>query len=191
MKKGDVVQAGVMISNSEVGLGAVSVVPYSVRLVCMNGAVHTDYGTRKNHVGRYINDAGEDAYSFFADETLIADDRAFFLKVRDIVRAALTEETFRKMVEPMREAAGAKLEGDPVEAVEVLSKKHGLNNDEKNSVLRNLIEGHDLSLWGLANAVTAASQKVESYDRATELEQLGGRIITLSKSEYRDLQTAA
>ena len=36
VRKGDIVQAGVVISNSEVGLGSVSVMPLVFRLVCLN-----------------------------------------------------------------------------------------------------------------------------------------------------------
>lgn len=190
VKPGDVVQAGLLVSNSEAGLGAVSVQPYSVRLVCLNGAVHNDFGTRRNHVGRLVTDTGEDAYRLFAEETLIADDKAFYLKVRDVVRGAMSETLFRRIVSQMREAAGAKLDDDPVQAVEVLSKKHGLNGDEQKGVLRHLIEGGDMSVWGMANAFTRLSQDVESYDRATELEALGGNIITLARSEYRELLAA-
>jgi hypothetical protein len=190
VKPGDVVQAGLLISNSEVGLGAVSVQPYSVRLVCMNGAVHNDFGTRRNHVGRLVTDTGEDAYRLFAEETLIADDKAFYLKVRDVVRGAMSETIFRRIVGQMREAASARLDSDPVQAVEVLSKKHGLNGDEHRGVLRRLIEGGDLSLWGMANAFTRHAQEVESYDRATDLETIGGNIITLARSEYRELVAA-
>ena len=57
-------------------------------------------------------------------------------------------------------------------------------------MLRHLIEGGDLSLWGMANAFTRLSQDVESYDRATELEEVGGNIITLGRSEYRELVAA-
>ena len=46
---GDIVQAGVMISNAEVGLGSVSVQPLVYRLVCTNGLVVNDMGEHKNH----------------------------------------------------------------------------------------------------------------------------------------------
>ena len=49
---GDYVQAGVVISNSEVGLGSVNVQPLVYRLVCTNGMIVNDMGERKNHVGR-------------------------------------------------------------------------------------------------------------------------------------------
>ena len=52
---GDIVRAGVVISNSEVGLGAVSVRPLVYRLVCTNGMIVNDFGERKAHVGRTAN----------------------------------------------------------------------------------------------------------------------------------------
>ena len=52
VRRGDIVQAGVMISNSEVGLGAVSIQPLVYRLVCTNGMVVNDMGERRHHVGR-------------------------------------------------------------------------------------------------------------------------------------------
>jgi hypothetical protein len=45
--KGDVVQSGLIISNSEVGMGSVSVMPLIYRLVCSNGMIAADHGVRK------------------------------------------------------------------------------------------------------------------------------------------------
>jgi len=45
----------------------------------------------------------------------------------------------------------------------------------------------DLTQWGLANAVTAYSQRVDSYERATELEKIGGTIMTLTDQEWREV----
>lgn len=56
VRKDDIVQAGVMISNSEVGLGAVSIQPLVYRLVCTNGMVVNDMGERRHHVGRQASD---------------------------------------------------------------------------------------------------------------------------------------
>ena len=51
IKKGDIVQAGVLISNSEVGMGSVTVSPLIYRLVCSNGMIAEDGKLRKYHVG--------------------------------------------------------------------------------------------------------------------------------------------
>ena len=49
---GDVVQAGFVVSNSEVGLGSLKVEPLIFRLICKNGLICKDYSQKKYHVGK-------------------------------------------------------------------------------------------------------------------------------------------
>jgi phage host-nuclease inhibitor protein Gam len=79
----------------------------------------------------------------------------------------------------------------PIKAVETLAQRASLNEGEKSSVLKHLIEGGDLSMWGLQNALTRAAQDVTDYDRATDLERFGGKMLNLGKTEYRELAMAA
>jgi hypothetical protein len=58
-------------------------------------------------------------------------------------------------------------------------------------VLRHLIADGELSGYGLVNAVTHFSQEVEDYDRATEFEALGGKLIELSAKDWKELAQAA
>lgn len=58
---------------------------------------------------------------------------------------------------------------------------------EQDGVLKYLIEGGDLSLYGLSNAVTRFSQDVESYDRATALEGIGWDIATMEPRKWADV----
>ena len=74
---GDVVQAGFVISNSEVGLGSVRVEPLIFRLVCKNGLICKDYSQKKYHVGKPINDSDDSAYELYSNETLAQDDKTF------------------------------------------------------------------------------------------------------------------
>ena len=48
-----------------------------------------------------------------------------------------------------------------------------------------------LSGFGLVNAVTHFSQQVGDYDRATELEALGGRLVEGSASDWKALGVEA
>lgn len=189
VKRGDVVESGVLISNSEVGAGAVEVVPFSMRLVCLNGMKHTEFGQRRNHVGRVVE--GQDGSEIFASDTLRADSRAFLLKFRDVIRATVNPDQFAKIVERMAEAAGERLEGNPVQAVEVLTRRLNLTEGEKGGVLRHLIEGGDLSRWGVANAVTRAAADAGDYDRATQLEEIGGKVLELPRDHWREVAMAA
>lgn len=191
VKVGDEVESGVIISNSEVGLGAVNISPFVNRLVCMNGMVVNDGKFAMRHLGGRLAE-GQSVYEMLTDETLKADDKAILLKVRDVLRGCFDEVRFRKTVARMTEATTQKIEGNPVEAVKLLAKKQSLTGFEETSILRNLIEGADLSRWGLINAVTAtAKEDVLDYDRATELETLGGNLLMLPAPQFKEYALAA
>ena len=176
---GDVVQAGFVVSNSEVGLGSLRVEPLVFRLVCKNGMICKDLGKKKYHVGRQVNDSDDEAYELYRDETLAQDDKAFFMKVQDIVRCAVDEAKFMLTVNKMREAMDIPISHEPQKTVELLADKFQFTELEKSSILGQLFMDRDLSRYGLVNAVTATSKMSQSYERATELERIGGEILSL------------
>ena len=173
---GDVVQAGFVISNSEIGLGALKVEPLVYRLICKNGMISKDYSHKKYHTGRQVDDT-DNAYELYSDATLEADDKAYFLKVQDIVRAAVDETKFALTVDKLRASMEIPTANNPVETVEIRGDHYLLNKNERGSILRHFIMGNDLSHDGLVNAVTRASQDIEDYNRATELERIGGVLL--------------
>ena len=186
---GDIVQSGILITNSEVGMGSMSIQPLVYRLVCTNGMVVNDARTRKYHVGRG-NEAAED-YTLYSSETLAADDRALLLKVRDTVRSVVDQTRFERVIEMMREAKEAKITSTDIpQMVELTAADYGLNKAEGSGVLDHLIRGGDLSLYGLSNAITRAAQDVESYDRSTEMESIGYTVLGMSRSDWQRLNAA-
>ena len=183
---GDTVQAGVVISNSEVGLGSVNIQPLIYRLVCSNGMVVNDAATKRNHIGRATD--AEENFQLYSEKTLAADDHAFLLKVQDTVRAAAEEARFAQVVGMMREAAAIPMNtADVPGVVKLASRQFGLTDSEGEGILQHLIEGHDLSLYGLSNAVTRYSQDVSSYDRASDLEIIGYNILAMPRSVWSRL----
>lgn len=189
--KGDVVQSGIVISNSEVGQGAVSIKPLVYRLVCSNGLILDDSKFTARHVGGRITAQDDNIRELLSDEAIRADDRAILLKVRDIVAASFDEARFAARVETMRESTQDKIQGNPVEAVKLLAKKLSFSEGESTNILRHLIEGADLSRYGLLNAVTRSAQDESDYDRATELETLGGNILVFPRKEWEQVAMAA
>lgn len=189
VKVGDRVQAGVIISNSEVGFGAVNIAPLVFRLKCLNGMIGADSRLRAYHVGR----AQDDTDALLADDTKQAEDRAVLLKVRDFVRAAVDETAFDKRVAKMAALAdgSAVVTGDPAKAVEVLARKVEATEEERGGILRALIEGGDLTAWGLLNAVTAQAHNAVQYDRSVEFEAMGGKLLDLPAKEWREILVAA
>ena len=90
----------------------------------------------------------------------------------------------------MQEATEQRIEGNPVAAIEVLSEKFGYSNDEKSGILTHLIQGGDLSAYGLLNAITRTSQDVTDYDRCTELERDGSKVLSLPASTWKAIALA-
>lgn len=191
VKKGDVIQAGLMISNSEIGHGSLRVQALDYRLVCLNGMIR-ETAVRQAHLGRGARgmDAIEDAREYFKPETRLADDRAFFLKVRDAVSGMFDPVKFNARISQYIEATEKPITGEVEAVVEVTAKRFGFNDSERSSILKHLIKGDMMSAWGLANAVTRAAQDVESYDRSQELEAVGGDIIELPQNAWREIATA-
>ena len=189
--KGDIVQAGFIISNSEIGLGAVSVQPLIYRLVCSNGMVVNENAHRRFHTGKNVET--EDNYELFQDRTKLLDDIAYFAKVQDIVRAAVNETRFNQQVMAMQKAIGVQVSPMVITpVVEELGKTYLLTKPEQEMVVQNFLLGDTandgshiahFNQFGLANAVTKTANGVQEYERAVELERIGGSILFASLDE--------
>ena len=187
---GDIVQAGVIISNSEVGLGSVCIQPLVYRLVCSNGMIINDTQTRRNHVGR-TNETDE-SFQLYSEETLMAEDKAFVLKIQDTVRAAVDEARFSQVISMMKTAKQVAMNTQDVPGiVRLASREFHITDDESTGVLQHLIEGNDLTLYGLSNAITRHSQDIENYDRATELESIGYNILSMPQRQWNRINQMA
>jgi hypothetical protein len=192
VRRGDPVQGGVIVSNGEIGNGALDVRPMIYRLVCTNGLISgqiaEDARLRRKHVGRRV-EMGED-YSVYSDDTLKADDRALALKIRDSIRALAQPQLFARILAEMRDAAHQQPVSNPIAAVAELGKAYPIAQGERDSILMNLIRDADYSKWGLVNAITETANDHPSYDRAVELQRMGGRVLELKPGEWRQIASA-
>ena len=188
---GDVVQAGIIVTNSEVGQGMVSIMPFMNRLVCSNGMVIDLAAKKRRHVGKTI-DLNQDDYKIYREETVNAANQAFLMQIEDTVMAVADEVKFDRILDTMREAKDRKFTNKNIPAVvELATKKYGISESAKDNILTHLIREGDTSLYGLANAVTRYSQDVEDYDSATDLEAIGGKMINMPQSVFSELNNAS
>ena len=189
--KGDIVQAGFIISNSEIGLGAVSVQPLVYRLVCTNGMIAPEDGHRRFHTGKRVT--SEENYELFTDQTKMLDDMAYFAKVQDIVRAAVNETRFNQHVMAMQKAIGVEIPAMAITpVVEELGKTYLLTKPEQEAIVQNFLVGDTgmdgshiahFNQFGVSNAVTKLANSAPDYERAVELEKIGGNILFADLSE--------
>jgi len=182
VKVGQPVQAGVVISNSEVGYGRFTVERLLYILSCLNGMIRGE-SLSKVHVSRAI---GDDVQEFYAADTVKADFEAFKLRVRDTVRDAFDGLGFETDLRRLRDTTERKIEAGKIEeTVREVSSRCSLIEAEKDEVLHRLIEGGDLSQWGLSMAVTGLANDTDDYDRVVELERIGGQIVDLPETEWK------
>jgi hypothetical protein len=195
VRVGETVQFGVVLFNSEVGFAQLGADLFSKTLSCLNGATHTDWagsGFRRRHYGVRLGGDEEAGYSIISERTQRIEDRAIFSALADSVEALLDREHFEELMARYRAAASRSLpRGLEGQTVRVLSNRYGLTEEEHQGVLSNLINSGDPTWWGAASAITAMSQNVESYDRASALEVVGGRVLTMQEAMWAEIESAA
>ena len=181
---GDIVQAGFIISNSEVGAGMFSVEQFIYTLRCKNGMTAGERLARR-HLGSRIPEGSD--LSVWSEQTKKLDDATIMSAAQDMIRAAVDETRFQAIVGQLREAVTTPPMVAPTRTVERLAKKHSLSDDEAASVLGavQMDQGaNGLGLYGLLNGVTRTANHVESYERASELEKLGGTLLEMPRVEW-------
>jgi hypothetical protein len=189
-----VTSPAITISNSEVGMGALSVQGGVYDSFCSNLGTFGERSLRKSHVGGKHELLDDELFAMLSDETRRKTDEALWAQVREVVKIAFDRAKFDALVDKIEGSQADKFDkdADVVKVVTLSSKRLGLNEAEGKSVLKHLIEGGDLSRFGMFNAITRAAQDdAVTYDRATELERIGPQILDLPKTEWRQLAAAA
>lgn len=184
-----VLKPGICLSNSEVGAGSMTVQPGIHEVHCSNLAIFSRNAMRKYHVGRKQTNDQDAMWEIFTDNTKKQSDLAFWMQVADLVDSALAGSMFDKMVAECEEKMTGTEIAKPSVAVKELPN---LSENEQEGVLAHLIRGGDLSQFGMQAAITRfAQEEANSYTRQVELEQIGGNIIELPKTQWEAIAEAA
>lgn len=175
----------IVISNSEVGEGALSIEAGVFTHFCTNLAIF-DAKMRKYHTGSRA-ELSDEVYALLTNDTKRLTDAAVWSQTRDLVRSAFDSARFDADVKKLTDATEDDLGDDVVQVVERTAKRFAFNDTTKKGVLKRLIEGGDLSRYGLHAAVTRQSADELDYDDATTLERVGGKIIELPRNDWQEL----
>lgn len=181
----DEVQSGLTLSNSEVGAGRLALQPGIHTIRCTNLATFRDNVMAKTHLGSKLGGSDDSVERFLTDDTRRTRDSAIWKELRDVAAAALDGRILSDNIERLQAAKGIKIDGDVALTVERIGEKVGLHDNERKSILDELIRSGDLTAYGVHSAVTQVSQHdAYSYDRATELELAGADVLTLPPSAF-------
>ncbi len=191
VKKGDVVQAGLCLSNSEIGAGSLKSEILLYSLICDNGMIGSN-SMKRYHVGKSQGTDFDSISEVLSTRTKELSDAAFWAQVRDVIKASFNEAHFLNEMDKLREATGEKMQHTNIpKVIEIVKSSFNLNDQQGNDIMQHLCEGGDFTKYGLAQAVTRTASDQESYDDATTLERLGGQIIELAPKDWNQIAKAA
>ncbi len=183
----DIVRPGFTLSNSEIGAGSLNVSAFFYRDFCYNGCVFgkTDaFAFRRTHLGGTLIEGAD--FEVMSEKSKKLEDEAMLSQVTDVMHAIATPEFVDQMGNKLRSLKEGTQIQQPVPAVELLAKENGLSQTESDQVLQNLMEDRDYSKWGMVNAVTkVANTDAVDYDRASDLEVLGSKLIDITNANWK------
>jgi hypothetical protein len=174
VKSGDDVVPGLVVSNSEVGVGAFRVEPFLFRLICKNGLIG-ETNLYKVHLGSRL-EIGEDLV--YKDDTRKAQDDALWMQVRDVIDSTFDPTVLRALVAKLRDTQNVKVE-KVREALDVTAKNLSLSKEMSDELLSYFTyEGP--TIYGLINSVTRMAQNFTDYEDKIRCERYAGEILELN-----------
>lgn len=172
---GDVIHAGLVITNSETGLGSLRITPELTILVCTNGLVANKYAMAKVHLGARM-DEGQIKWS---QRTMDAANELTKLQVKDAITAFLTTDFLSKVVGEWTEKSNTEIE-DAQKTLTVVAKRLSYSESEQAGILAHFIKGGQMTAGGVMNAVTSFAQGVRDVTRANDLAATGVEAMELA-----------
>jgi hypothetical protein len=179
---GDVVRSGIVISNSEVGAGRVDVSRLIWRKICGNGLIVSSV-LQRQHVGRKID---TDDTATYRDDTIVAELRAFQLRLRDVMASAFEQSFLDEQVERMRGAVKDAI-SKPVATIENVTRRFALPAESQELILADMMREGQVNRYSLMNGITALAKLVDNADLAYEYERIGNDVLTLTPSQWEEV----
>jgi hypothetical protein len=167
--------AGFIITNSETGCGAASIIPRLVFEVCENGYTITTDAHRAVHLGGKLDEGVVD----WSSETQQKNLELITAKTTDAVHRFLNPAYVQKIVAEMEAQAGVPV-NRPAETIESVSQQLRFSTEQQDAVLGHFIKGGDLTAGGVMHAVTSVAQIIENADIAHDLESRALQVLRLA-----------
>jgi hypothetical protein len=157
--------AGFVLSNSETGGGAFTIVPRLMVKVCRNGLVVTKDAVRNVHLGGKL----DEGVVRWSDATQARNLELVASQTRDAVTTFLDVDYMRLVLDGIEERAGAVLT-EPAKQVEVIANRMKYPQGVLDGLLDHFIRGGQTTTGGVLQAVTSVAQTIADPDLAWQIE---------------------
>ena len=132
---------------------------------------------KKIHLGRQTLEIIDEID--WSNETRELEDKTFWSKIRDIIRATFDREVFNTWVEKLKESTEVKIE-KPIEAVNNIMRYLNLSEEEREKLLMHFSEP---TKYGLINAITNLAGQTKNIEEQIKLEEFAGKILASRELE--------
>jgi hypothetical protein len=161
-----IVDAGVLLSNSEVGAGAARITPQLTVRVCSNGMTMVDDSIGSVHTGSQLVDGIVD----YSHDTRRKDRDLVAAKTRDAVHKFLNVDYMVAKINEIIAQAQVPV-ADPQATIKHVGKTLSYTATEQAGILAHFIRGGDVTAGGVLHAVTSAAQTLPDPDAGFDLER--------------------
>jgi hypothetical protein len=190
---GDIVNIGFCVFNNEIGAGRFGVRAFVEFLTCTNGIIMPRMGkgiSKVHRTGRIEMD-GDIVVSSATRRAQIA---AALAELGDAIDTVTAPDRLDEIARAVEYAAGApEVKLDRVEhAVKRVAKTELLTEAESKAVYAAFLRGNDFGQFGMSQAICSHDvAQVLSFDRATHLETVAGKVLTMARGDWSRLAMAA
>ena len=169
---------GLLVGNSDVGRGALTVTPRIVRWVCNNGTMAGD-DFRRIHLGSDL------PVGIISAETKRLESELIWSEVEDVVRNVFDLDKFRALMHNY--ASGRDIKVMDVEAsIDQVVRDTSMTEEYRNNLMKAFIEGGDISAFGLMQAATQSAQLLADLDQQYSIERYAHSVL-VSESKQSQL----
>jgi len=171
-----IVEAGLVIKNSETGGGAFSIAPHLRVLVCNNGMTITTDAQRSVHLGGRL----DEGIVRWSDETQQRSLELVRSKTVDAIKTFLDTDYLEQAIAAIEAKSGTPLAESADKTIRKVGKALAFSEDHIAGVLDHFIMGGDVTAGGVMQAVTAYAQVVDDPDAAAMLEESAIKALDLA-----------
>jgi hypothetical protein len=171
----DVVNAGLVISNSEIGDGGWSITPRAEFRVCRNGLVIKADMLRGVHIGG----KKQEGIITWSEDVRQKELAVVVAKTREAVAQFLDPAYVEAQLDRIRADMGVAVTGAE-KHVQAVAKRLAFSPDVMAGVLDHFILGGQMTSGGVMQAVTSYAQTVSDADLAAELEEMALEVLAVS-----------
>jgi hypothetical protein len=155
-----VVEAGIVITNSETGGAAFTITPELVVQICTNGMTIKKDMIKKTHLGSRMEEGVR-----ISRRTLDANRELVASQTRDAIETFLDADYMNRVLRQIESGSDERID-DVEKAIEVVTSRPAFSKADTKGLLASFMDGGDRTRGGLVNAVTAYSQSLDDADRA-------------------------